>query len=222
VSNGNDVRYAASYEEARAALVQALRTTITDERVLDAIASVPRERFVIPELRHLAYADQAMPIGHGQTISQPTMVAVMLQELRLTGSEKVLEVGTGSGYQTALLARLAAEVVTVELVPNLAESASVLLEELGLENATVHLARDHLGWPEAAPYDAIVVAAAAPRVPRSLIDQLAEKGRLVIPVGSRERQELLVIEKHGLDLSVRRQGGCRFVPLLGEEAYRGG
>ncbi len=215
----NGSREADSYAEARAALVRGLRPAIRDERVLAAFTAVPRERFVSAAQSDLAYADQPLPIGHGQMISQPTMVALMLQALRLAGDEKVLEVGTGSGYQAALLAALAVTVVTVELIPSLAAGAARVLGELGYENVAVHLAGEELGRPEEAPYDAIVVAAAAPRVPLSLVEQLAPGGRLVIPVGERESQDLLLVENRPEGHTVSRHGGCRFVPLLGKEAY---
>jgi len=218
----NNGRPARSYEEARAALVHSLRPDITDERLLAALARVPRERFVIPELRGHAYDDRPLPIGHGQTTSQPRMIALMLQELRLVGPEKVLEIGTGSGYETALVAGLASDVVSVELIADLAEAASRVLDELGYRNVAVQVAGDQLGWPEAAPYDAIVVAAASPRIPQSLVDQLAPDGRLVIPVGSRESQDLLVVQRKPEGLTVSRKGGCRFVPLVGQEAFKSG
>ena len=208
-----------SYELARKALVRDLRHDISDERVLAAIDSVPRERFVPAPVRHLAYEDSALRIGHGQTISQPRIVALMLQELRLEGGEKVLDIGTGSGYQAAVLAQLAREVVSVELIPALAEAARRVLTELGYANVAVHLAGESLGRPEDAPYDAIVVAAASPRIPMSLVDQLAPGGRLVLPVGSRELQDLVVVESRPEGLVVQRKGACRFVPLIDREAY---
>lgn len=207
------------YEAARVRLVASLRRDISDERVLDAIASVPRERFVDEEWRQSAYEDRPIPIGHGQTTSQPRMIAIMLQELRLTPDDKALEIGTGSGYQTALLAKLAKEVVSVELIPSLAMAAGRTLSELGFSNVAVHVAGEDLGWPAAAPYDAIVVAAAAPRVPQSLADQLALNGRLAIPVGTRDSQDLLVVTRAPEGLTVTRKGSCRFVPLLGREAF---
>jgi protein-L-isoaspartate(D-aspartate) O-methyltransferase len=209
---------ALGFAEARDQLVRSLRTDIKDERVLQAFGRVPRERFVEAELQSLAYDDRPLPIGHGQTISQPRMVALMLQELHLRGDESVLEVGTGSGYQSALLAELARKVISVEIVPELAEQATRVLRELGYDVA-VHRAGEELGWAEAAPYDAIVVAAAAPRVPQSLADQLAPGGRLVIPVGTRDGQDLLLVEARPEGLTVTRKGGCRFVPLIGKEAY---
>jgi protein-L-isoaspartate(D-aspartate) O-methyltransferase len=205
--------------EARARMVDGLRREIGDERVLQAFAVVPRERFVPADFRARAYEDHPLAIGHGQTISQPMMVALMLQEMALTGEEKVLDIGTGSGYQAALLSRMAKQVVGVELVPELAERARRVLSELGYDNVQVHLAGAELGRPEDAPYDAIVVAAASPRVPQSLVAQLAMNGRLVLPVGPRERQELVVVTSTPEGLQVVRQGACSFVPLIGEEAF---
>jgi protein-L-isoaspartate(D-aspartate) O-methyltransferase len=186
---------------------------------LAAIGLVPRERFVRRDLADVAYQDRPLPIGHGQTISQPRMVALMLQQLALTGVERVLEVGSGSGYQTALLAQLAGHVTGVELVPELVAEAKRILESLGYANVELHLAGEALGWPAGGPYDAIIVAAAAPRIPQSLVDQLAPGGRLVIPVGSREGQDLMFAELREEGITVTRRGACRFVPLLGQEAF---
>ena len=200
-------------------MVQSLRRSVKDERVLTAMGSVPRELFVLPEFQAQAYENRALPIGHGQTISQPLMVAVMLQEMALTGTEKVLDIGTGSGYQAALLSELAASVVGVELVPELTQRAQRILRENGYDNVTVHQAGEELGWPEDAPYDAIVVAAASPRVPQSLVAQLAPGGRIVIPVGERTGQDLIVAENRPEGLTVTRRGACAFVPLVGGEAF---
>lgn len=199
---------------ARDALVKSLRWEIQDERVLSAFARVPREGFVPPEMRHYAYDDRPLPIGYGQTISQPLMVAIMTQALKLKGDEKVLEIGTGSGYQAALLAELAREVVTVERVPELAERAAKVLRPLGYHRVRVHVAGEELGWSEEAPYDAIIVTAGAPRVPQSLVDQLALGGRMAIPVGGRRVQELLVVTKTERGTTITRMGECRFVPLI--------
>ena len=204
--------------EARTALVRSLATDIRDQRVLDALSRVRREAFVEPELREHAYEDRPLPIGHGQTISQPRMVAIMLQELGLRGHERVLEVGGGSGYQAALLAELAREVVSVELLPELVGKARQTLLAEGYERVAFFQAGHQLGWPELAPYDAIIVAAASPRVPQGLIDQLG-RGRLVIPVGDRREQDLIVVERRPEGLVVTNRGPCRFVPLLGQEAY---
>ena len=207
------------FEAARARLVEHLSTEIKDEQVLVALARVPRERFVPPEAQHLAYEDMPMPIGFEQTISQPFIIALMTEALELTGKEKVLEIGTGSGYQSALLAELARLVITVERLPSLAERAKSLLNSLGYSNIRVYLAQKTLGWPGEAPYDSIMVTAGAPRVPLDLLDQLAIGGRLVIPVGSRYVQELYKIYKQRGGNIVRNLGGCRFVSLIGKDAW---
>jgi len=206
-------------DRAKEQLLAELRLDIRDPRVLAAIASVPRERFLPEELRPYAYENRPLPIGHGQTISQPLIVAMMTEALHLTGREKVLEVGTGSGYQAAVLAELTAEVVTVERVPALAEQAAAVLAELGYRNVRVRVAGETLGWPDEAPYEGIIVTAGAPQVPRSLLDQLAPDGRLVIPVGARDVQELLLVVNTRHGLTTRRLGPCRFVPLVGSGAW---
>lgn len=203
----------------RRRLLRFLRESIHDARVLAALEKIPRERFVPGEYYNHAYDDSALPIGGGQTISQPYIVALMTQALALQCGEKVLDVGTGSGYQAALLSQLARKVVTVERVSELAEGAAQRLRDLGITNVEVHLATDKLGWPEDAPYDAIMVAAAAPQIPRSLVSQLEDGGRMVIPVGSRTKQELLLVTKHGERLEQTSLGGCRFVPLVGNDAW---
>ena len=187
--------------------------------MIAAIARVPRERFVPLDIQHLAYDDTPLPIGQEQTISQPYMVALMTDALALTGGEKVLELGTGSGYQTAILAELARLVVTVERLPTLSEGAKKVLDSLGYTNIITHLARETLGWPEEAPYDAIITTAAAPRVPPELIDQLAIGGRLVIPVGSRYAQELYKITRQRKKNEIKDLGSCRFVSLIGKGAW---
>jgi len=207
------------FEAARARLVEHLSTEIRDKRVLAAMAHIPRERFVPPEEQHLAYEDMPLPIGLNQTISQPFIVALMTEALKLTGSEKVLEVGTGSGYQAAILAELARLVVTVERLPPLAEAARKVLDSLGYTNTEVHLAEKTLGWQAKAPYDAIMVTAGVPRVPPDLVAQLVIGGRLVIPVGSRYLQELYKITKHKKKNVAQNLGGCRFVSLIGESAW---
>jgi protein-L-isoaspartate(D-aspartate) O-methyltransferase len=205
---------------ARERLLRRLRRGgIMDERVLAAIGSVPRELFVPEELRSRAYADSALPIGYGATISQPTMVARMCEELRLTGGERVLDVGTGSGYQAAVLAELAAEVVGIERVPELAEQARAALAAAGYPDVEVHVGDGTLGLPERAPFDAIVVAAAAPRPPAALVAQLAPAGRLVVPVGSRRDQRLEVVIRTESGSEVVRSVPCRFVPLVGAEGF---
>jgi len=207
------------FAAARARLIEHLRTEIKDERVLAAMARIPRERFVPPEERQLAYEDRPLPIGLDQTISQPFIVALMTQELGLTGSERVLEIGAGSGYQAAILAELARTVITVERLPTLAETARKVLSSLGYTNITVHLAKETLGWPEEAPYDAIIASAAAPRVPPDLLAQLAIGGRMVIPVGSRYVQELYKITRRRKKNTIQNLGGCRFVSLIGKGAW---
>jgi len=204
---------------ARARLVEYLSTKIGDEWVLTAMSRVPREFFVPLEEQNLAYEDRPLPIGLGQTISQPFIVALMTSALELTGQEKVLEVGTGSGYQAAILAELARLVITVERLPALAEAAKMTLDSLGYKNIRVCLAEPTLGWPAEAPYEAIIVTAAAPKVPDSLLSQLAVDGRLVIPVGSRYEQDLYKITKRIDENIVDNLGGCRFVSLIGEDAW---
>ena len=206
-------------QTARDRLIKHLRREIKDERVLAAIAAVHRERFVPNESKHLAYENIALPIGLGQTISQPLIVAMMTEALALKGHEKVLELGTGSGYQAAVLRYLAARVVSVERVPALKERAEMLLRDLGIANVEVRLAGAFLGWPAEAPYDGIIVTAAAPRVPQVLMDQLAPGGRLVIPVGSRWEQDLQCVTKGHDGFSVAHLGPCQFVPLIGEGAW---
>ncbi len=187
---------------------------IRDDRVLAAMLEIPREEFVPSPYRGASYADDPAPIGHGQTISQPYMVALMAQCLELTGTETVLEVGAGCGYHAAVLGALAAKVITLELIPELAEMARKNLEKTGhAANITVICGDGSKGWPECAPYDAISVAAAADDVPAALIEQLKEGGCLVIPVGGGWEQELRVIRKVGGELAWRIATYCRFVPL---------
>ena len=207
------------FEAARARLIQHLSTEIKDERILAAMARVPRERFVPPEEQPFAYEDRPLPIGLDQTISQPYIIALMTEALQLTGTEKVLEVGTGSGYQAAILAELARCVITTERLPALAETARKVLDSLGYTNIKVHLAEETLGWQRETPYDAIMVTAAAPRVPADLLAQLAINGRLVIPVGSRYVQELYKITKRRKKNIIENLGGCRFVSLIGKDAW---
>ena len=202
-------------EKAKGRLLAELRHDIRDERVLAVMASVPRAKFVSDDLRAFAYENRPLPIGHGQTISQPLIVAMMTEALELKGDEKVLELGTGSGYQAAILAELTARVVTVERIAPLAEQAAAVLAELGYDNVQVHLAGDTLGWPEEAPYEGILVTAAGPDVPPALIEQLAPQGRLVIPVGAHDVQELLLVTNSPGGLTTKRLGPCRFVPLVG-------
>lgn len=207
--------------DAKDALFLRLSGYVRDSRVLSAMAEVPRELFVPPELRHRAYVNEPLPIGHGQTISQPLMTAHMTSVLRPTPTDRVLEVGTGSGYQAAVLSLLAhkGSVVTVERIPSLARHADEMLRFLGLTNTHVELAGPTLGSPGKAPFDAILVTAAAPRLPQSLVDQLAVGGRLVVPIGSREDQVLVLAIRTSEGVSIKYKGPCRFVPLVGEEAW---
>ena len=189
---------------------------ITDEAVLSAMRRVPRERFVPPEDQRHAYGDHPLPIGHGATISQPYIVALMTQLARVQKGDRVLDVGTGSGYQAAVLAEMGVEVYSIEVVTALAEQAATLLEELGYDNVHVRAGDGYRGWPEAAPFAAIIVAAAAPTVPRPLTEQLAVGGRLVIPVGEFV-QDLQVLEKRASgDLHLETVLPVRFVPMVGE------
>ena len=193
---------------------------IRDERVLEAMARVPRELFVPEDLRARAYDDAALPIGEGQTISQPYMVAFICQTLGLSGRERVLDVGTGSGYQAAVLAELASEVHTIERRPELAERARANLEAAGYaDRVQVHVGDGTLGDPEHAPFGAIAVAAAAPELPPSLYEQLEPNGRLVVPVGSRRGQELQLVVRSPEGPAIVHSVPCRFVPLVGEEGF---
>jgi protein-L-isoaspartate(D-aspartate) O-methyltransferase len=187
---------------------------IKDPLTLAALREVPRHEFVPAASAGEAYGDFPLPIGHGQTISQPYIVAFMTEALGLQGGENVLEIGTGSGYQSAVLARIAGKVRTIEIVPELAEQARARLARLGYRNVEVRAGDGYLGWPEAAPFDAIIVTAAAPRIPEPLKQQMAEGGRLVVPVGE-ESQELIVVTRHGSAFDERRVLPVRFVPMTG-------
>ncbi|MEA2596673.1 MAG: protein-L-isoaspartate(D-aspartate) O-methyltransferase [Thermomicrobiales bacterium] len=203
-----------------ALLAELRRQGIRDDRVLAAIGDVPRERFVPTASGDQAWANAALPIGAGQTISQPYIVALMTAALRLSGDERVLEIGTGSGYQAAILAALAAEVVTVERHASLAVAAESLLRDLGYDNVRVVVGDGTIGWPECAPYDRIIVTAGAPRVPAPLIAELSQDGgRLVIPVGEPDNQVLLVVERHGDRTTEQPLGPVRFVPLIGRAGW---
>jgi len=195
---------------------------VEDERVLRAMERVPRELFVPEELRSRAYDDAALPIGYGQTISQPYMVARICEALALRGDERVLDVGTGSGYQAAVLAELAAEVVTIERLPELAQSARESLAAAGYERVEVRVGDGTLGVPDRAPFQAIAVAAAVPELPATLYEQLEARGRLVLPVGTRRAQELQVVVRSPEGPAVLRSVPCRFVPLVGEEGFEAG
>jgi protein-L-isoaspartate(D-aspartate) O-methyltransferase len=208
-------------DERRLMVEQQLRNRgVADERVLAAMERVPRHVFVPEEHRDRAYADAALPIGSGQTISQPYMVARICEALSLHGNERVLDVGTGSGYQAAVLAELAGEVHTIERLPELANAAQARLEEAGYGGRVhVHVGDGTLGLPEQAPFGAIAVAAAAPELPPSLYDQLEPRGRLVVPVGKRHGQQLQLVVRSPEGPAVLRSVPCRFVPLLGEEGF---
>lgn len=198
---------------------QLAREGIQDLRVLKTMQQIPRHLFLPIETRHLAYLDQAAPIGHGQTISQPYVVAKMSELLALKGKERVLEIGTGSGYQTAILAALAAEVYSIERHAPLANSAKNLLESLGYHNIRFAMGDGSLGWSEFAPYDAILVTAASPQFPAALIKQLNDPGRLLAPVGSRELQQLRLLTKSNGHISIEEHTNVRFVPLLGKYGW---
>jgi protein-L-isoaspartate(D-aspartate) O-methyltransferase len=215
------VRAAIEASVARAEMVerQLRRRGISDERVLAAMGRVPRELFLPENMRRYAYDDSALPIGHRQTISQPFVVATICSLLALEGDERVLDVGTGSGYQAAVLAELAAEVVTIERIPALADAARARLVEAGYGDVEVRVGDGSTGVPERAPFDGIAVAAAAPSVPPALYDQLADGGRLVVPRGSRRGQELVFVVRTPSGPVERRSIPVRFVPLVGDEGF---
>jgi len=210
------------YADLRDAMVetQIRKRGIGNERVLRAMRSVPRHEFVEAQWKNLAYTDEPLPIGGGQTISQPYIVAVMCDALHLQGTEKVLEIGTGCGYQAAVLSCLAREVYTVEYREELASGARERLQRLGYKNIHVYCGDGSLGLAAFAPYDGIVVAAAAPHVPEPLAQQLAEGGRMIVPVGGEELQVLILLTRHGDKFSSERREPCRFVPLLGSHGWK--
>jgi len=199
---------------------QLCRRGIRDKAVISAMLAVPRHAFVPPEFQGQAYEDGPLPIGCGQTISQPYIVAAMTEALQLKPEDRVLEIGTGCGYQAAVLSRLAREVFTVESLPELAAAASERLARLGYSNVHVHCGDGTLGLPEFALFDAILVAAAAPEIPGPLLTQLSEGGRMILPVGSTDSQELQLVEKHGSTFSKKTLEGCRFVPLVGRHGWQ--
>jgi len=214
VSNKNS-----SFNEQKTRLFNKLRKEIKDERILSTMMSVPREDFINSNMREKAYEDVALPIGYGQTISQPLMVAIMVSALMVGRSDNVLEIGTGSGYQTAILSRLANSVDSIDRIPELLSSATVKLEDLNCKNVKLLTAEVSLGCERRGPYDAIIVSAAAPKLPNSLLEQLKNGGRLVIPVGSQDSQELMRIIRNVEDYSVHVLTSCKFVPLIGKDAW---
>ena len=207
-----------NFQKARDRMVenQLVNRGITDERVLAAIRRVPRHMFVDEALQDQAYSDHPLPIGDKQTISQPYIVALMTEFLKLQGDEKVLEIGTGSGYQAAVLAELAARVFSIERFPSLAHRANQIFQKLRYRNILVRVGDGTLGWPDDAPFDGIVVTAGAPKVPQPLVDQLAVGGRLVVPVGDRLSQELILVERTAEGINKTNMGGVRFVDLVGK------
>lgn len=209
------------YERERKQMVkeQIAGRGLHNPRLLAAFETVPRHKFVPGEYRHAAYDDNPLPIGYGQTISQPYIVALMTDLLKLKGNERVLEVGAGSGYQAAILGMLAKEVHTVEYVTELAAGADKLLKELGMDNVFCHFGDGSLGWPESAPYNGILVAAAAPQTPKALLEQLEDGGRLVLPVGGRGFQQLELWKKTGEDFVRKSVIAVAFVPLRGEQGW---
>ncbi|MFC1559807.1 protein-L-isoaspartate(D-aspartate) O-methyltransferase [Candidatus Margulisiibacteriota bacterium] len=210
------------FEKQRRSMVenQLIRRGISNKLVLGAMSKVPRHRFVRKDMETSAYDDCAMPIGEGQTISQPYMVAIMTEKLGLSGGEKILEIGTGSGYQAAVLAEIAGEVFTVERVPSLAERSGKLLQELGYKNITVIKSDGTEGFKEKAPFDGIIVTAGAPNIPKTLTDQLAEGGKLVIPVGDVFQQMLMVATKKNGIIETEGSIGCVFVSLIGKYGWK--
>jgi protein-L-isoaspartate(D-aspartate) O-methyltransferase len=192
---------------------------VTDPRVVAAMRRVPRHRFVQEALRARAYGDHPLPIGEEQTISQPFIVGLMTSLLELSGREKVLEVGTGSGYQTAVLAALARRVCSIERLPRLAERARAILESLGSDNVWVRVGNGALGWPDEAPFDRIIVTAGGPSIPPPLVQQLADGGRMVLPVGSADNQVLTIVENLGGEIRTSTHSECKFVKLVGKYAW---
>jgi len=206
------------FQKARDRMVETQLKTrdIVDRRVLEAMRKVPRHMFVDEALRGQAYSDYPLPIAEKQTISQPYIVALMTQCLKLRGGEKVLEIGTGSGYQTAVLAELAERVFSIERIPTLSYQANQILQKLGYRNVIIRVADGSLGWPDDAPFDAIIVTAGTPRIPQPLLDQLAMEGRMAIPVGDRLSQELCLVERTPEGIRKTSAGGVRFVDLVGK------
>ncbi len=201
---------------------QVVQRGVTDERVLAAMRAIPRHLFIDQAFWPRAYSDHPLPIGYDQTISQPYIVALMSQELGVAGGEKVLEIGTGSGYQAAVLAALGCVVYTVERIAELSKKASEIIGTIGLRNVFFRVGDGTLGWKEKAPFDRIIVTAGAPAVPDILMGQIASQGKVVIPVGNRIEQQLLVVTRNGQNTEKRYVTGCAFVPLLGEQGWEKG
>lgn len=199
---------------------QIRRRGVNDERVLRAMVAVPRHEFVPAQSRPIAYTDEPLAIGGGQTISQPYIVASMTAALHLTGSERVLDIGTGCGYQAAVLSLLSHEVYSVECRAELAKAAAERLQRLGYQNVHVHCGDGSVGLKEFAPFDAILIAAAAPSLPEPLLEQLSEGGRIIAPIGTEEHQELVLVTRHGKIYSSERREPCRFVPLIGRHGWK--
>ncbi len=210
------------YEKERRRMVdeQFIGRGIKDERVLEAMRKVPRHEFLPEAIRGMAYGDNALPLGEGQTMSQPYMVALMTELLRLKGAERVLEIGTGSGYQAAVLAELCGKVYTVERIKSLADKARVTLDRLGYKSVAIKVYDGTYGWKEMAPFDAIIVTAGAPDVPAPLVEQLKEGGRMVIPVGDRYGQQLVTVVKTAEDMITEQSIPCVFVPLIGNHGWK--
>ncbi|MFQ5451580.1 MAG: protein-L-isoaspartate(D-aspartate) O-methyltransferase [Nitrospinaceae bacterium] len=198
---------------------QLVNRGIKDLRIMEAMDRVPRHLFVGESLQHRAYGDYPLPIGDSQTISQPYVVAMMTEALQLRDGDRVLEIGTGSGYQTAILAELAAQVFTIERIKSIAGKARRVLGELDYMNIVFKVFDGTYGWPDQAPFDAILVTACTPEIPRVLIKQLADKGRMVVPVGDLEKQKLVVLTCNGDRISQREIGQCKFVPLVGKYGW---
>jgi len=216
-ARGESEREDSRYARERERMVEEIAARgVTDPRVLAALRRVPRHRFVQEALRDRAYGDHPLPIGEEQTISQPYIVGLMSSLLELTGQEKVLEIGTGSGYQTAVLAELARRVCSIERLPRLAERARATLEGLGYDNVWVRVGNGTLGWPDQGPFDRIIVTAGGPAVPPPLVQQLADGGRMALPVGSADNQVLTIVENVGGEIRQRTHGECKFVKLVGK------
>ena len=200
-------------------LLQEIDVSISDKSILKVLSKVPRQMFVPQKYYYSAYENVPLPIGDDQTISQPLIVCIMIELLELKYTDKVLDIGSGSGYQTALLAELSSKVVGVERIKRLVDSSQQCISKLGYKNVEIYQAQEELGYPELAPYDAIIVGAAAPKLPLQLINQLSPKGRLVVPVGDRKSQQVVKVVKTDKSYQLSTYGGCRFVPLIGKGAW---